>query len=124
MRIAMGAVSPQELNPGHFGVSPGFVIVKRDDAGTVGEPDWRENPWTDEPLETRPPKIAALLHDCGAILVRSIAKEGLAQLSTRFTVLLAATTDIDAILASLGADDLGGLRRYDTDTGKFVSPTD
>ncbi len=122
MRIAIGAVSPDEVNTGHFGVSPGFVIVDRADDGATGAPEWRANPWTDEPIETRPPKIAKLLEDCDAILVRSIAREGLAQLSTRFTVLLATTTDIPAILAGLGDADLGGLRRYDTAAGKFVTP--
>lgn len=121
MRIAMGAVTPHELNAGHFGVSPGFVIVERDDVGTLGEPAWRENPWTDEPIATRPPKIAALLADCDTILVRAIAKEGLAQLSARFTVLLAATTEVAAIVDALRSPGLAGLRRYDPAAGKFVT---
>lgn len=116
-RIALGCADPGHLFHGHFGESPGFVIVDLDDHTPT---EWRENPWREEPIATRPPKIAALLDDCATIMVRAIAKEGLAQLSQRFTVTLAPSEDVTAIVDQLARTGLAGVRSYDRERGKFV----
>lgn len=120
MKLAIGLEDDQRVNSGHFGESPAFLIVDLDRAGEVG-PEHRANPWQAEPIATRPPKIAALLADCDAILVRAIAKEGLAALSRRFTVLLAPTGELAPLLAALERQGIAAFRRFDAAAGRFVA---
>ncbi len=117
-KIALGCADHTNLFGGHFGESPGFMIVAREG----GAPQWRPNPWSAEPIESRPPKIAALLDDCDAIVVRAIAKEGLAQLSRRFTVYRAPDEDVPSILATIVGSGIDAFRRFDPTTGKFTTP--
>lgn len=115
--VALGCADPHTLFPGHFGESPGFVIV--DLGGARSAPQWRPNPWASEPIETRPPKIAELLHDCEAVIMRAIAKQGLAQLSRRFDVYRAPDDDVPSVLATLAGSGLSAYRRFDPESGKF-----
>lgn len=123
MKVAIGAMDERRLFAGHFGESPVFLVVDLERTGG-GARERRSNPWCAEPIATRPPKIAALLADCDAIAVRSIAKEGLQALSRRFTVYLAPSDRVDALLAALGSAGLAGLRRFDPGRGKFVAGGD
>lgn len=117
-KIALGCADPAHLSDGHFGESPGFVVL---DSGTDGS-EWRPNRWATEPIATRPPKIAALLADCDAIVMRAIATQGLAQLSQRFVVLRAPDDDVARTVALLRERGVDALRRYDPDRGKFITP--
>ena len=116
--IALGCADPAHMFDGHFGESPGFTIV---DCDGVRPDEWRDNPWSQEPLTTRPPKIAALLGDCDAIMVRAIARAGLDQLSQRFVVALATGDEVAQLAAQLTSNGVAGFRQFDRSLGKFVS---
>ncbi|MCB1008479.1 MAG: hypothetical protein KDB94_06250 [Acidobacteria bacterium] len=123
MKLAVGTADGRRLFAAHFGESPEFLVIDLDLPGEAGH-ERRPNPWHAEPIATRPPKIAALLADCDAIAVRSIAKEGLETLSRRFTVLLAPGDEVAALLAALERDGVAALRRFDRERGKFVAGGD
>jgi predicted Fe-Mo cluster-binding NifX family protein len=118
MKVAIGMRGPGLLQQGHFGESPAFLVVEL--GGVAPAPrEWRPNPWHAEPLATRPPKIAAQLADCDAILVRSIAHEGLMELSRRFAVLLAPREQVEDLIATLEREGVAAFRRFDREAGKF-----
>lgn len=118
MKIAIGTNDQQNINPHHFGESRYFFVVEISDNTRVSA--YRENPWWNLEVSQRAPRIAALLGDCDAIVIRGIAKQGLDILSQTFrSIFLTRLTDLNEIAARLARGEMADFQAYNPATQKF-----
>ncbi len=118
MRIAIGTNDRQNINPHHFGESRYFYVVEISVHARVVA--CRANPWWNLKVSQRAPRIAALLGDCEAIVIRGIVKQGLDILSQTFrSVLLTRLTEVDDIAARLARGEMAEFQTYNPATQKF-----
>ncbi len=119
MKIAIGTHDKKTINPDHFGESKYFCVAEILMAKPYSA-DCRENPYPGHGIPGKGRKIADLLHDCDAYVVRSIGKDAFKLLPERgIQIFLTRLTDLDEIIRTFSEGDLSAYKKFNPQTQKF-----
>ena len=119
MKIAIGTHDKKTINPHHFGESKYFCVVEI----LMAQPrsvECRENPYTRHGIPGKGLKIADMLQDCDAYIVKSIGNHAFQFLPERgIQLFLTKLDDIDEILNKFSQGDLSEFKKFNPQTKKF-----